>query len=109
MALTLADAVNRGLKANLGLLTSEQSSRQTRAERYRALAGLLPTVTGQLSMTEQQINLEALGFAATFPPNLGFQIRKLWVLTPTNPLKQTQPFLCSTTPPSTITGPPKRI
>src|SRR5438105_1232974 len=33
--LTLADAVNRGLKANLGLLTSEQSSRQTRAERYR--------------------------------------------------------------------------
>ena len=77
IALTLADAVNRGLKANLGLLTSEQSSRQTRAERYRALAGLLPTVTGQLSMTEQQINLEALGFAATFPPNLGFQIPKI--------------------------------
>jgi outer membrane protein TolC len=75
--LTLADAINRGLKANLGLLTSEQSSRQTRAERYRALSGLLPTVTGQLSMTEQQINLEALGFAATFPPNLGFQIPKI--------------------------------
>jgi outer membrane protein TolC len=77
ISLTLADAINRGLKANLGLLTSEQSSRQTRAERYRALAGLLPTVTGQVSMTEQQINLEALGFAATFPPNLGFQIPKI--------------------------------
>jgi outer membrane protein TolC len=77
IALTLADAINRGLRANLGLLTSEQSSRQTRAERYRALAGLLPTITGQLSMTEQQINLEALGFAATFPPNLGFQIPKI--------------------------------
>src|SRR5690348_3908686 len=75
--LTLADAINRGLKANLGLLTSEQSSRQTRAERYRALSGLLPSVTGQLSMTEQQLNLQALGFAATFPPNLGFQIPKI--------------------------------
>jgi outer membrane protein TolC len=75
--LTLGDAINRGLKANLGLLTSEQSSRQTRAERYRALSGLLPTVTGQVSMTEQQLNLQALGFAATFPPNLGFQIPKI--------------------------------
>jgi len=75
--LTLADAVNRGLKANLGLLTSEQSSRETRAERYRALSGLLPTVTGQVSMTEQQINLQALGFAATFPAGLGFQIPKI--------------------------------
>jgi outer membrane protein TolC len=75
--LTLGDAINRGLKANLGLLTSEQSSRQTRAERYRALSGLLPTVTGQVSMTEQQLNLQALGFAATFPPNVGFQIPKI--------------------------------
>lgn len=75
--LTLADAVNRGLKANLGLLTSEQSSRQTRAERYRALAGLLPNITGQLSMTEQQINLQAVGFTASIPPGLGFQIPKI--------------------------------
>jgi outer membrane protein TolC len=75
--LTLADAVNRGLKANLGLLTSEQSSRQTRAERYRALAGLLPNITGQLSMTEQQVNLQALGFIASIPPALGFQIPKI--------------------------------
>lgn len=75
--LTLAGAISRGLKANLGLLTSEQSSRQTRAERYRALSGLLPTVTGQLSMTEQQVNLEAFGIMTTFPPSLGFQIPKI--------------------------------
>jgi outer membrane protein TolC len=75
--LTLADAIKRGLKANLGLLTSEQSSRQTRAERYRALTGLLPNVTGQLSMTEQQLNLQALGFTASIPPGLGFQIPKI--------------------------------
>lgn len=65
--LTLSDAIDRGLKANLGLLTSQESSNQVRAERIRALSGLLPTVNGQLSMTEQQINLQALGFLFTFP------------------------------------------
>lgn len=72
--LTLKDAVDRGLRANLGLLTSQQSSRQVRAERYRALSGLLPKVTGQLSMTEQQLNLQALGFLINFPPSLGFTV-----------------------------------
>lgn len=72
--LTLNDAINRGLKANLGLLTNEQSSLEVRAERLRALSGLLPKVTGQLSMTEQQINLQALGFLVRIPPSLGFSI-----------------------------------
>ncbi|HMF74175.1 MAG TPA: TolC family protein [Bryobacteraceae bacterium] len=74
LALTLQDAIERGLKANLGLLTSEQSSNEVRAQRLRALAGLLPKVDGKLSMTEQQINLQALGFNVALPPNLGFQI-----------------------------------
>lgn len=67
IALSLGDAIDRGLKANLGLLTSEQASREIRAERIRALSGLLPTVNGQLSMTEQQLNLQALGFIFSFP------------------------------------------
>ena len=71
IALTLTDAINRGLRANLGLLTSEESSRQVRAERIRALSALLPSVTGQLSMTEQQIDLQALGFNFNFP---GFHV-----------------------------------
>ncbi|HEY1948157.1 MAG TPA: TolC family protein [Bryobacteraceae bacterium] len=77
IALSLADAIDKGLKANLGLLTSEQSSNEIRAQRMRALAGLLPKVNGQLSMTEQQINLQALGFNVALPPNLGFQIPKI--------------------------------
>jgi outer membrane protein TolC len=72
--LTLNDAIDRGLKANLGLLTNEQSSLEVRAERLRALSELLPTVTGQLSMTEQQLNLQALGFLFKVPPGLGFNI-----------------------------------
>jgi outer membrane protein TolC len=77
VVLTLEDAVNRGLKANLGLLTSQQASREVRAERYRALSGLLPKITGQLSMTEQQINLQALGFLVSLPPQTGISIPKI--------------------------------
>ena len=75
--LTLADAIKRGLKANLGLLTSQQSDIEVRAQRLRALAGLLPTVNGQLSVTEQQINLQAFGFLVAPPPSLGFTIPKI--------------------------------
>ena len=75
--LTLNDAITRGLKANLGLLTNEQSSLEVRAERVRALSGLLPKVTGELSMTEQQINLQSLGFLVSIPPSLGFSIPKV--------------------------------
>ena len=65
--LSLGEAINRALKANLGLLTNEQSSREVRAQRLRALSGLLPQVTGQISGVEQQINLQALGFLFSFP------------------------------------------
>ena len=70
----MADAIDRGLKANLGLLTSQQSSEEVRAQRSRALSGLLPKVSGQFSMTEQQLNLQALGFNLKFPPSAGFPI-----------------------------------
>ena len=40
----------------------------------RALSGLLPTVTGQISATEQQLNLRALGFNITLPPSAGISI-----------------------------------
>src|SRR5690348_10068927 len=41
--LTLGDAIARGLKTNLGLLTSEQSGIEARAQRRQALSQLLPT------------------------------------------------------------------
>jgi outer membrane protein TolC len=74
MALTLADAIQRGLRYNLGLLTSQETDRETRAGRLRSLSQLLPTINGQLSMTEQQLNLQAFGFNLTLPPQAGFQI-----------------------------------
>jgi len=74
ITLSFEQAIDRGLKANLGFLTSEQSSRQVQAQRARALSALLPKVTGQISATEQQINLQALGFLVQPPPALGFTI-----------------------------------
>lgn len=67
IALSLADALNRGLHANLGLLTTQESSNQARAERIRALSGLLPSLSGQAGETVQQINLQALGFLFNIP------------------------------------------
>jgi outer membrane protein TolC len=65
--LSMGDAIKRALRANLGLLTSEQSSREIRAQRLRTLSALLPRVTGGVNMVEQQINLQALGFLFSFP------------------------------------------
>jgi outer membrane protein TolC len=75
--LSFNEAIDRGLKTNLGLLTSQQSSEEVRAQRLRALSALLPQVSGQVSMTEQQLNLQALGFNVSLPPNAGFQIPKI--------------------------------
>lgn len=72
--LSLSEALDRGLKANLGLLVSDQASRESRAMRLKALSGLLPRVTGQIAATEQQINLQALGFNVQIPPSAGFSI-----------------------------------
>lgn len=67
ISLSLGEAITRGLKANLGLLTSEQSSREIRAQRLRALSTLLPRVTGQVNAVEQQLNLQTLGFLFSLP------------------------------------------
>ena len=72
--LTLIQAIERGLRANLGLLTSVEAGRESVAQRVRALSALLPHVTGQVSAVEQQLNLAALGFNVMIPPSVGFSI-----------------------------------
>ncbi len=42
IALSLRDAIERGLKTNLGLLTSSQADDSARGERLRTLSALLP-------------------------------------------------------------------
>jgi outer membrane protein TolC len=66
LPLTLSDAISRGLKYNLGLLTAEQGTRSAQASRYRTLSRLLPDVSAGLTEYGQQINLAAFGFSG-FP------------------------------------------
>src|SRR5580704_10950117 len=61
VALTLRDAIDRGLRANLGLLLSGQVSESARGERLRSLSALLPQATGAVSENVQQINLLTKG------------------------------------------------
>jgi len=68
MDLSLADALDRGLKYNLGLLLSEQGSERVRAARVRALSDLLPNLNGHVAESVQQVNLLATGVPASFFP-----------------------------------------
>ncbi|MGE5246185.1 MAG: TolC family protein [Betaproteobacteria bacterium] len=62
VALSIADAINRALEHNLGVLTAEQDITSAAGARWRMLTGLLPTVNGHVSETRQKVNLAAYGF-----------------------------------------------
>jgi outer membrane protein TolC len=64
LALSVKDAVQRALENNLGLLLQEESETTARGARWRALADLLPNLSGSLRSSRQVINLEAYGFPA---------------------------------------------
>ncbi|MDR3718621.1 MAG: TolC family protein [Bryobacteraceae bacterium] len=66
MALSLDDAIQRGLKNNLGTLVNDQERRRSAAERLKTLADLLPNLSVRTQGSEQQVNLAAFGFS-NFP------------------------------------------
>jgi outer membrane protein TolC len=64
MALSLQDAITRGLKQNLGLLLSNEGIRSARGERWQQLSALLPHVTAAPAVTDSEVNLGELGFTS---------------------------------------------
>jgi len=66
LSLSLAEAIERGLQSNLGLILSGQDVQAARGSRWEALADLLPDLKAHLTATRQKINLEAFGFTG-FP------------------------------------------
>jgi outer membrane protein TolC len=74
ITLTLADAVKRGLAANLGPITADNGARASRAERIQALSSLLPNIAANASDTVTQVNLAAFGFQFNVPASVGFSI-----------------------------------
>ena len=66
LALSLADALGRGLEHNLGVITRQEGIEQARGEQWRAKSAVLPNVSGRLGAEREVINLAALGFTG-FP------------------------------------------
>ena len=75
LPLSLEDAINRGLKQNLGLLLSHANIRSARGERWEQLSALLPHVTAAPYVETSKINLAELGLrrvgGISIPPSVG--------------------------------------
>ncbi len=67
LSLSLRDALDRGLKYNLGVIESDQGMRAARAERLRSLNALLPNLNAHISNSVEQINLKTFGFNIHIP------------------------------------------
>jgi len=61
MQLSLDDAMQKGLRNNLGLVLQTSNEKAASGQRLQQLQQLLPTVTGAASITVQQVNLAAYG------------------------------------------------
>lgn len=67
LPLSLQDAIDRGLKQNLGLLLSSADIDSARGQRYQQLSALLPHVNLQPYADISQVNLAEFGFTFHFP------------------------------------------
>jgi len=65
--LTVQDAIDRGLKYNLGIIVSNQNTASARATRLKELSELLPHLDGTLRESYIKTNLQALGISFNVP------------------------------------------
>ncbi len=71
-SLSIEDAINLGLRNNLGLILSGQNVQQAGGQRLQILQQLLPTATGDFREAAQQTNLRAQGLSIPgFPTIIG--------------------------------------
>lgn len=63
MSLSLQEAIDLGLKHNLGLLLSSAETRAARGERWQVLSALLPHVTAAPYVAESKTNLAEAGLS----------------------------------------------
>ncbi|MGA8490046.1 MAG: TolC family protein [Terriglobales bacterium] len=63
LQLSLKDAIDRGLRQNLGLLLSRADTRSARGQRWEQLGALLPHITAAPYWAESKINIDQVGFA----------------------------------------------
>ncbi len=66
LALSLKDAIARGLENNLGVLLQEQGAESARGSRWQSLSGLLPDVSARVGEARRKSSLAEFGFTS-FP------------------------------------------
>lgn len=65
--LSLADAIERGTRYNLGAVGMTEAVRQARGQARAARSALLPDIRGDVTDTEETFNLHSIGFSFSFP------------------------------------------
>jgi outer membrane protein TolC len=67
LVLTLQEAIDRGLKTNLGLLLSDSANKSARGDRLETLSALVPQLTGRVGETDETLDLKTVGLSLTIP------------------------------------------
>src|ERR1017187_7604640 len=62
LSLSIKDAMERGLRNNLGLLLESDNTLEARGEKWKELSALLPNVNATITESVAQIDLAAQGF-----------------------------------------------
>src|SRR5271170_1234385 len=72
LPLSFKDAIDRGLRNNLGLLLQSDTSLTAQGEKWKELSELLPHVNAIVNQSVEQIDFAALGFRFNIPgvPNV---------------------------------------
>jgi outer membrane protein TolC len=68
LELTFSDAIERGLRTNLGLLLSADRTISARGERWKQLSNMLPDLEAHMQENVQNLSLTALGFKGNLFP-----------------------------------------
>jgi len=67
LPLSFKDAIDRGLRNNLGILLQSDSTLTARGEKWKELSALLPHVSAAVTETAEQLDFAALGFRFNIP------------------------------------------
>jgi outer membrane protein TolC len=67
LPLSLQDAIDRGLKQNLGLLLASSDVNSASGQRWQALSAILPHISASPYIDTSQVDLAEFGFSFSFP------------------------------------------
>src|SRR5258708_35043169 len=72
VAISFADAIERGLRYNLGVIESATASAEARSVRLRSLAAMLPSVSARAAQVYENLSLREVGLTLPgLPPVAG--------------------------------------